>query len=123
MSSGVLSASICDCQSTSHLKDFQINVVNKAMIHYCSSYCLRRQSAKKGNDSDKSVEPFKVEETVVRKCRMNFGIYDEKTKTSSSKPIRTVLILDMRVVVTTHILFNMLQCDHFHGWPTATLNQ
>ena len=55
------------------------------MIHSCSSYCLRRQSAKKGNDSEK------VEETVVRKCRMNFGIYDEKTKTSSGKPISPFL--------------------------------
>ena len=61
------------------------------MIHSCSSYCLRRQSAKKGNDSDKSVEPSKVEETVVRKCRMNFGIYGEKTKTSSGKPISPFL--------------------------------
>ena len=66
------SASICYCQSTSQLKDFQIDVVNKAMIHSCRSYCLRRQSAKKGNDSDKSVEPSKVEETGGKEMSNEF---------------------------------------------------
>ena len=79
----VLSKSLHAYRSTEDIKNFQINVVNKVMLHNCNNYCLRRKrntvDAKKSGDG--------VKQDLIRRCRFHFGEYNEKDKISSGKPI------------------------------------
>ena len=77
----VLSRSIDTYSTIKDVKNFQINAVNKVMLHSCSNYCLRRKCKKtdpkqSGNDS-----------VIVKECRFDFGEYDENEKKSSGKPL------------------------------------
>ena len=70
------------CQrNQNELKALHTDIVNKVMLHSCSSYCLRRKTVstrEKGEDG----QPIKQ---VVRYCRFHFGQYDEEKKTSAGK--------------------------------------
>ena len=57
-------------------EQFQIDVVNKCMIHGCSGYCLK--PSKKLQKADSS-EPLDL------LCRFHYGVYDRKLKMSSGK--------------------------------------
>ena len=79
--SNVLKTSLSACDTDEKKHQFQIDVVNKCMLHGCSSYCLKPDDQVKDKDKDKSNEP------PVLKCRFHYGIYDRKTKTSSGKDV------------------------------------
>eukprot|EP00111_Clytia_hemisphaerica_P019677 TCONS_00058076-protein len=70
------------CQGNQEeLKSFHINVVNKVLLHSCSSYCLRRKTitTKEKNQNGQPIEE------VIRYCRHHFGKFDEEIKTSMGK--------------------------------------
>ncbi|XP_066920336.1 uncharacterized protein [Clytia hemisphaerica] len=65
------------------LKAFHTDLVNKVMLHTCSSYCLRRKTVTT-KEKDQDGKPI---ERVIRYCRHHFGEYDEKSKRSTGKEI------------------------------------
>ena len=78
-----MKTSLSACDTDEEKCNFQIDVVNKCMLHGCSAYCLRPDR----RVNDNSNEP------PVLKCRFHYGEYDRKTKTSSGKD----LSLDARI--------------------------
>ena len=84
----VLSGSIDTFTTIEDVETFQVNAVNKVMLHCCSNYCLRRRKCKTTDSKQAENDMANVEkESIVRHCRFHFGKYDEKEKTSSGKPL------------------------------------
>ena len=59
-------------------EQFQIDVINKCMLHSCSGYCLKPI---KKSQNGISIEPPPLQ------CRFHYGCYDRKLKMSSGKDI------------------------------------
>ena len=75
----VLRKAITDCNNITEKQHFPVVVVNKIMLHTCSTYCLVRKtvSANENNPSSDGRPPEKKKK-VVKKCRMNFVQYNEE---------------------------------------------
>ena len=73
-----LKSSFNECSSDGEREQFQVDVVNKCMLHGCSGYCLRPVLKSKRGDSN---------EPPPLKCRFHFGYYDRNVKMSSGKDI------------------------------------
>ena len=74
-----LKISFDQCHSDDHRKQFQIDVINKCMLHGCSGYCLK---------PDKSIHNVDSDEPPPLKCRFHYGYYDRNLKISSGMDIK-----------------------------------
>ena len=75
----VLRKAITDCKSITEKQDIQVDVVNKIMLHTCSRYCLVRKTVSTNENNPSSDGRLPKKKTkVVKKCRMNFGQYNEE---------------------------------------------
>ena len=86
---GVLLKSMDMCNTMRDVENFQLNVINKVMLHSCSSYCLRRDNCKADSKGVGNINKHgNVEKDgIIRHCRLQFGKYNEKEKTSDGKPL------------------------------------
>ena len=67
--------------TSSEPKQFQIDLINKIMIHNCSVYCLRRKTV----STQEKDEHGDVKKKVQRYCRHHFGDYNQEEKQSKGK--------------------------------------
>ena len=74
-----LKISIDQCHSDDQRKQFQIDVINKCMLHGCSGYCLK---------PDKNLHNVDSDESPPLKCRFHYGYYDRNLKISSGMDIK-----------------------------------
>ena len=62
------------------------------MLHTCSRYCLVRKTVSVNENNPLSDgRPPEKKKKVVKKCRMNFGQYNEEGRKSSAKEINPVV--------------------------------
>ena len=78
LNSDVLKKSLLEFDGHDQMKQFEIDVINKCMLHGCSAYCLRPEKSQNSSDSN---------EPPTLKCRFHFGSFDRKEKVSSGKDI------------------------------------
>ena len=105
----VLRKALTDCNSITEKQVFQVNVVNKIMLHTCSRYCLVRKSVSVNeNNPHSDGRPPEKKKRVVKKCRMNFGQYNEEGRKSSGKEINP---FDARITEGKYPRYEG-RCDH-----------
>ena len=87
-----LSQELKDITTIDELNELQKDVINKVMLHGCSSsYCLRRRMVKppkKSRVCKNSLQNKNIKEKVVQQfCRFGYGVYNKDTKTMSGKNV------------------------------------